>query len=195
MFFFMVIDDKAPSHNKIHQAEINEQLFVKIGENDSDALAELYRITHRAVYALVLSILKNPDLTQDVVQDTYIKIRSAAHLYQPQGKPLAWIFTIAKNMAFSAMRQNGSGISDEELPENDLRYSCVSDPTDRLVLSAALTILQEEERQVVILHAVSGVTFIEMAKAFDMPISTVLSRYHRALKKLKNYLIQKGAYQ
>ncbi|MEF9976007.1 MAG: RNA polymerase sigma factor, partial [Oscillospiraceae bacterium] len=81
MFFFMVIDDKAPSHSKIHQAEINEELFVKIGENDSDALAELYRITHRAVYALVLSILKNPDLTQDVVQDTYIKIRSAAHLY------------------------------------------------------------------------------------------------------------------
>ncbi|MEG2597399.1 MAG: RNA polymerase sigma factor [Oscillospiraceae bacterium] len=178
---------------KIRQAKIDEELFVRIGENDREALEELYLLTERAVYALVLSILRDPDATQDVVQETYLKIRSAAHLYQPQGKPLAWIFTISKNLAYSALRRQKVGtMCSEELPENDLRYSCVSDPTDRLILSAALEILQEDERQIVLLHAVSGVTHIEIARDFGVPISTVLSRYHRALKKLKKHLIQKG---
>lgn len=194
MIFFMMASGET-IHEKIRQETIDESLFTRIGENDSAAFEELYRLSERAVYALVLSILKDPSATQDVVQETYLKIWSAAHLYQPQGKPLAWIFTISKNLAFSFLRQNKTNmLSDEFIMEDDLRYSCVSDPTDRLVLEAALSILNESERQVILLHVVSGLTHREIAKAFDEPLSTVLSRYHRALKKLKKYLAEKEVF-
>ncbi|MEG1918008.1 MAG: RNA polymerase sigma factor [Oscillospiraceae bacterium] len=194
MIFYMVAETEAP-REKPRQGKLDEALLARIGRDDRDALEELYLTTERAVYALVLSILKNPEMTQDVVQDTYLKIRAAAHLYQPRGKPLAWIFSIAKNLAFDALRQGSSCIAAEEpVGVDDLRYSCVSDPTDRLVLTAALDILEEDERQLVLLHAVSGITHQELAKTLGMPLSTVLSRYHRALKKLKKHLTERGAF-
>lgn len=193
-YLLMVVKNQI-THKKNCPGTIEESLFVRIGEGDNAALEKLYLMTERAVYALIFSILKDPDATQDVVQETYLKIRGAAHLYRPQGKPLAWIFTIAKNLAVSTLRQRKTcQLSDEVLPENDLRYSCIFDPSDRIVLSAALTILEEEERKVVLLHAVSGITHREIAQAFEMPLSTVLSRYYRAIQKLKKHLKEKGTF-
>jgi RNA polymerase sigma-70 factor (ECF subfamily) len=49
----------------------------------------------------------------------------------------------------------------------------------------AMRVLSDEERQIVILHAVSGVKHREIAKIMEMPLPTVLSKYNRAMKKLK----------
>ncbi|MEF9942268.1 MAG: RNA polymerase sigma factor [Lachnospiraceae bacterium] len=195
MYVHTIISNDEGAEPKIRQSQIDETLFVRIGEDDCDAFAELYNLTERAVYALVLSILRDPDITQDVVQETYLKIRSASHLYKPQGKPLAWIFTISKNLAYSMLRKNKEHLAYEgELLEDSIQCSYIDDPVDRVVLVAALTILREEERQIVLLHIVSGMTHREIAKIFELPLSTVLSRYHRALKKLRKYLTQKEGF-
>jgi len=57
-----------------------------------------------------------------------------------------------------------------------------------LVLNAAMQTLSSEERQIIILHAVSGLKHIEIAELLSMPLSTVLSKYSRARKKLQNTL-------
>ena len=76
--------------------------------------------------------------------------------------------------------------------ENDARFSYISDPTDRLVLEAALKALGDEERQIVLLHAVSGLKHREIAADLGLPLSTVLSRYNRSLKKLQRFLTEEG---
>ena len=60
------------------------------------------------------------------------------------------------------------------------------------MLAAALKTLGDEERKVVLLHAVSGLKHREIAQDLGLPLSTVLSRYNRALKKLKRYLTEEG---
>ena len=55
---------------------------------------------------------------------------------------------------------------------------------ERQTLLDALMHLNEKERQIVLLHKVSGMKHREIAELFQMPISTVLSVYHRAMKKL-----------
>ena len=172
--------------------EPDEQLLVLVGEGDTLAFETLYRQTERAVYALALSILKNHDDAQDVAQETYLKVRAAAHLYVPQGKPLAWLFTITKNLCRDFLRTQGRTEQESEDPDYDVRLSYVSDPTDRLVLEGALKALGEEERQVVLLHAVSGLKHREIARDLGQPLSTVLSRYNRAIKKLQRYLNDEG---
>ena len=57
------------------------------------ALDELYSISERTMYAFALSLTKDHQRSLDLMQDTYVKIISAAHLYKPMGKPLAWMFT------------------------------------------------------------------------------------------------------
>ncbi|MDU1324986.1 MAG: RNA polymerase sigma factor [Clostridiales bacterium] len=176
------------------EGRLEERLLPLVGQGDSEAFEVLYRSTEKAVYALALSILKNPHDAEDIVQETYLKVRAAAHLYVPQGKPLAWLFTITKNLCRDLLRGQSRTEAAPDGAEDDLRFSYVSDPTDRLVLEAALKALGEEERQVVLLHAASGLKHREIARNLGLPLSTVLSRYSRALKKLQRYLTEEGVH-
>ena len=190
LFLSMVVPENTDCH-KPDKLNLDEALFPRIAANDMAAFEEFYRLTERTLYAFVLATLKNHDDALDVVQDTYLKIRSAAHLYQPMGKPMAWVFTIARNLSISKLRlkQKNDQIEMADL-ENDLNFSYVSDPEDQLVLQTALKILSLEETEIILLHAISGFTHREIAKNLDLNLSTVLSKYHRGLKKLKKYLIE-----
>lgn len=190
LFLSMMVLNNAGSAEK-QKLNIDEAVFTRIAENDMAAFEEFYRLTERSVYAFVLSTLKNHDDALDVVQDTYLKIRAAAHLYQPMGKPMAWVFTIARNLSISKIRNRQKNDSCEIADiENDLNFSYISDQEDQLVLQTALKILSSEETEIILLHAISGFTHREIAKNLDMKLSTVLSKYHRGLKKLKKYLIE-----
>jgi RNA polymerase sigma-70 factor (ECF subfamily) len=193
--FSFVIDDSLPENQKHTQLHIDESLFDQIGNNDLEAFEALYHLTERTMYAYILSIVRNHEDALDILHDTYLKILSAAHLYKPMGKPLAWMFTIARNLHRNKMRLQ-QRTSDEAAIEldNSLNFSYVSAPEDRLVLQAALKILSEEERQIVLLYAVSGMKHKEIARSIGLPLSTALSKYHRALKKLKVYLKEKGGF-
>jgi RNA polymerase sigma-70 factor (ECF subfamily) len=59
---------------------------------------------------------------------------------------------------------------------------------DSLVLREAMTVLSEEERQIVVLHALSDMKHRQIAEVMGMPLPTVLSKYSRAMKKLRNRL-------
>ena len=180
------------SNNKYNNI-IDEKLFERIGNNDMAALEELYHQTERTLYAYVLSIVKNHDKTLDLMQETYIKIMASAHLYKPMGKPLAWMFTIARNLYLSSLRKDKREVNYEtEIIEDDLKFSYVKDYEDRIVLETALKILDDEEREIILLYAVSGLKHKEIAKDLGLKLSTTLSKYHRALKKIRNYFDEGG---
>lgn len=190
LFLSMVLPENT-NFDKPKKITIDEAIFPKIAENDMAAFADFYRQTERVIYAYVLATVKNHDDALDVVQDTYLKIRAAAHLYKPMGKPMAWVFTIARNLAISKLRYKNKNDSIEvgDL-ENDLNFSYVTDNEDRVVLQAALKILSDEESEIILLHAISGFTHREIASNLGLKLSTVLSKYHRGLKKLKKYLTE-----
>lgn len=190
LFLCMVVPENQECDQK-RKLIIDEAIFQRIAANDMSAFEEFYRLTERTVYAFVLSTLKNHDDALDVVQDTYLKIRAAAHLYQPMGKPMAWVFTIARNLTISKLRIKNKHENVEMTDlENDLAFSYITDHEDRLVLQAALKILNGQEREIIFLHAISGFTHREIAQNLEMKLSTVLSKYHRGLKKLKKYLME-----
>ena len=61
-------------------------------------------------------------------------------------------------------------------------------PEDRQLLQTGLAALSQTERQVVLLHAVTGLKHREIAGILELPLATVLSKYHRALRKLKEWM-------
>lgn len=186
LLFCNIISEKYENNQNL---DIDEQLFVKIGNGDMNALEELYILTERTLYAYVFSIIKNHNDAIDIVQDTYIKIKSAAHLYKPMNKPLAWMFTISKNLTISRLRKTNrvTYIQREDMENSEL-FAYEMDRDDRIVLMAVLDKLDEKERSIIMLHAVSGMKHREIADCLNMPLSTVLSKYNRGLKKLKKYL-------
>lgn len=190
LFTFVYEDDpQNGGYNKKNPIEIDENLLKRIGNDDMAALDELYKITERTMYAFSLSLAKDHQKALDLMQDTYVKILSAAHLYKPMGKPLAWMFTIAKNLHYTNTKKENRNIflEPEEISKNK-SFSYVTDVDDRLVLEGVLSQLTEEEREIIMLYAVSGMKHKEIAESLGLKLSTTLSKYHRGLKKLREYL-------
>lgn len=169
---------------------IDEDLLHRIAQGDMEALRCLYDIAGYAVFGFALSMLKNKQDAEDILQDTFLKIRSAAHLYQPRGTPMAWILAMTRNFCLMKLREKQKNQAiEEKMMENTMLY--VQDNTNRVVLEAAFSILTDEERRIIMLHVLSGLKHREIAQILELPLSTVLSKNNRALKKLKQYL-QKG---
>lgn len=161
----------------------------KDSDDAQDALAEIYRLTSTAVYGFALSILKNSHDSEDVLHDCYIHLYSSAASYRSSGKPMAWILTITRNLCMSKLREkkrrNEADIEDwSEYIEEIGTLST----EERYVIRECMQVLSDEERQIVLLHALSGFKHREIASMMSLPLATVLSKYSRAVKKLQKRL-------
>lgn len=163
-----------------------DQHLAGIAAHDSEALEALYHSTCTAVYSFALSLLKNTHDAEDVLQECYLNIYAGAGAYRSAGKPMAWILTIAKNLCYQKLRERQRTA---DLPQEDWEPWLAAHEglshEDRLIIRQCMDILTSEERQIVTLHAVAGFRHREIAALLSLPLSTVLSKYHRAIKKLK----------
>lgn len=191
MILFSVING---SPQKRAPIKFDESLIARIGMDDEEAFLELYQSINQPLFAFILGLVADFHEAEDILQETYLKIRAAAHLYQPQGKPMAWIFTIARNLARMHFRQS-QRVADESIEDIDAEglFSSEMDYQDRIVMKNLLEKLDEDERTIILLHAVSGYKHREIAQYLEKPISTVLSRYNRGIKKLRKILEQAAA--
>ena len=163
-----------------------ETLLANIAAGDRDALGRLYAQTRGAVYAMAVGILKNAHEAQDVTQDVFVRIWERARQYRPGGSPMGWVLTLARNLALMRLRQTDRVRTLDEDAWNAVPAAAPAvTAEERAVLQTALADLTDQERQIVLLHAASGLKHREIGQLLDMPTATVLSKYHRALKKLR----------
>lgn len=170
----------------------HDRLLMLVKEGDREALRCLYEETAKSVYGYALSILKNPQDAEEAMQDTYLAVWDQAQRYHSDGKPMAWIFTITKNLCYMRLRRqlNRGGISLDELREQESGWEpgelCedIELAPEKYVLLEALKTLKEEERSIVLLHDAGGMKHREIAELLGLPLPTVLSKYRRTLKKL-----------
>ncbi len=181
---------------EIRVQEINNHILDKyieeIKNGNQEALADLYHMTNKKVYGLILSILKNKHDAEDVLHDCYVSIYSSAQSYRSSGRPLSWILGIARNLSLLRLREQrrAVNISYDDFEESYDYHQDIS-IEEKLVIREFMKILSEEEREIVYLHTIAGFKFREIAHICELALPTVLSKYHRALKKLRKEL-EKG---
>lgn len=173
---------------------VDENLIIRMAAGDGAAFKELYEQTASAVYGFALSILKNKHDAEDVMHDAFIKVYTAAVTYKPMGKPLAWMLTIVRNLCYTKMRSGG--VCEDISEYEDLVSAGNHDSVlDKMILQEALSKLDFEERQIVVLHSLTGLKHREIAEILELPTGTVLSKYNRSIKKLRKQLEEKGGEQ
>ena len=162
-------------------ARIKENLFEKIALGDDEAFQELYYSSYRQIFAFLLSLCGNYYDAEDLLQEVYIKIRRASGSYEPRGKPFSYLGKCRKEKGY--MNMESMEVLETQLGETNLGMV-----EDRMMLQAAFSKLSGEERNIIMLHLASGLKHREIAEILEKPLSTVLSRYNRALKKMKEEL-------
>ena len=185
MLSMLMTTEYAPAEDR-HKLQ---QLLIHIAGGEREALAELYQRTRAAVYGLALSYLKNAHDAQDLTQDVYVQVWDCAEQYRLTGSPMGWLLAVCRNLCLMRLRreERHAALSEEEWDAIPAR-ECGLDADERALLQGALASLTDKERRVVLLHAVTGLKHREIAALLELPLPTVLSKYHRALKKMRSFL-------
>ena len=167
------------------EREEMENCMMELSAGNTAAMEPLYRIANPSVYAFALSLLKSSHDAEEIAQECFVRAYLGAAGYRPQGKPMAWLMTIARNEALQLLRERRRTVA---MTPEDWQEQFSDRPDfsqeDLLTLRALLETLSDEERQIVSLHALGGLKHREIADMLELALPTVLSKYHRAMKKL-----------
>ncbi len=173
-------------------------LMNAVKARDRGAFAMLYDTTVRRIFGLALRITGQQELAEEVVNDVYLQVWRQAHSYAPErGKVIAWLCILCRSRALDALRRSNTRVRqtaidrDNSVPEQRDPYP----PPDLLAaveqgsaVHAALSKLNDTQRQLVALAYLRGYTHSELARFLEMPIGTVKTHLHRAMIKLKELM-------
>jgi len=167
--------------------KVSDRLMKQVAKYDSIAFEQLYNQSSGAVFGLAMSILGHQADAEDVVQETFISIYNKASTYKGKGKGMAWIFTITRNHALMKIRERNkhSHIDLDEVHNVGNENTIEEDIHKETLVKVLLNTLKEDERQIVVMHAMSNMKHKDIAQVMNLPLSTVLSKYKRSLDKLR----------
>jgi len=125
----------------------------------------------------------------DLVQDTLERAWNKFHLWRPGSDLRAWLFAIMHNVFVNQVRSRRNEIERtmEELPAIAVRAT-QSDALELADVERALNGLPDEQREVLLLVAVEGMTYDEVSRALAIPVGTVMSRLSRARERMRRLI-------
>jgi len=159
---------------------------------------EMVAEQQRKVYSFAHYFLGNPQEAEDVTQEVLLKLwRNWQRVRQESVRP--WLLRVTRNACYDRLRQRRSS-SRVFLPDTDPEVlettpGSGSDPEDlaqradfRRHLLAALEILAEPYRSILILREIQGLRYREISEILDLPLNTVRVYIHRGRRQLREEL-------
>jgi RNA polymerase sigma-70 factor, ECF subfamily len=134
------------------------------------------------------ALLRDGSAADDLVQDCLERVIGRWHQRRADGNARAWVFTILHNLALNQLKQaarRGAHLAIEDAGEAELASPASQE--DRLRhrdLLRGLQRLTEDQRCVLLLVSVEGLSYAEVAHVLDIPLGTVMSRLSRARESL-----------
>ena len=176
----------------------DEALAVEAKHGSEEAFRELVERFHRPVYALLVRIVRQPELAEDLSQETFLKAWKALARFDPERKFSSWIFKIAHNSALDELRRSGLetvsldapfSVDDgpPELPadlaaENPLLRTLAREAGRALEL--AVSRLRPAYRGILLLRFAQELSYDEIAEVLGVPLGTVKIHIFRARAEL-----------
>jgi RNA polymerase sigma-70 factor (ECF subfamily) len=155
------------------------------------AFAELYDLTVRRVYGMVLWVLRAPEHAEEVTQEVYAELwQQAARYSASKGSVIAWMVTVARRRAVDRLRSVSSEVARDE------RYAVAAEPAidevwDRATrkqdierLRRGLRSLTDRQSEALTLAYYENLTQSQIATRLNVPLGTVKTRIRDAMKRL-----------
>jgi len=174
-------------------------------QGSDDACRLLVERHERAVYNLIVRMVRDPSLAEDLAQETFLKAFRRLHTYDVSFRLSSWLLRIAHNTAIDALRRRRPAPLPLDLVEAGaeaarLPSSGAADSGERLLTQAelaraldrALDRLRPEYRRVVVLRYQEELGVEEIARVVGLPVGTVKSHLHRARAELARDLTEAG---
>ena len=159
-------------------------------DGDEDALRLLYLLYADNVFGFVLSIVHDEHDAEDITSEVFARLPRALTHYRVSSTPfVAWLLRVSRNAAPAGGRAQRS-VPLAEVPANDRAELQAHERLDDL--RAALEALPFDQRQVMVLRLVAGLTPGEVAERIGRSVDAVHALQHRARRRLREELTQAG---
>lgn len=173
-------------------------------EGDQQSLEILINRHKKRVYTYILLIVKNPQLAEDIFQDTFIKVIKSLRRgkYQDKGKFVSWVLRISHNLVIDYYRKQKyqNTVSNDDSEYDLLNSKNLADDNieefmvhDQIMKHVRLLVdhLPEDQRNVVYLRHYCGLSFKEIADQTGVSINTALGRMRYALINMRRMIEEK----
>lgn len=193
------LDARAPA------GELPEHLLIaRLRRRDSAAFETLVRTHQDRVYDFCVRMLGEREEAFDLTQEIFISIHQHLEKFRADAKLSTWIFRIAKNHCLNRikyLKRRGRGRSEEYGEANELSITesmgggsrpdeALSNQRERALVHRAIQQLDDDQRVLVVLRDVEGLSYEEIMEITELAEGTVKSRLHRAREKLVGILAQ-----
>lgn len=164
-------------------SQTDTELIAAANRGDEAAFETLYHRHRDWVVNLAYRWTGDRDLALDVMQETFFALAKKFPGFQLTAKLQTFLYPVIRNLAVSARRKSGLTQAGETLEPNAPQTDPSRDGDD--ALQSALAALGQEHRDVLLLRFVDDLSLAEIADILGIPLGTVKSRLHHALKQLR----------
>jgi RNA polymerase sigma-70 factor, ECF subfamily len=173
------------------------QLIDETLNGNSSAFGRLVTCYQDRLYNTLVHVTGSADDARDVCQDAFVQAFVKLKSFQRTSAFYTWLYRIALNMAISRGRKKRPTMSVEQHRESTGEDPVAREglPADRLEqqeridqVRAALSMLDDDFRTVLVLREIDGHSYDVIAEMLDLPLGTVRSRLHRARMELREQL-------
>lgn len=184
----------------------DEDLMSLLQEGEGDAFEMLEKRHSRRIYNFLFKYTRDRQLTEDLVQETFLRVYKSRYSYRRIAKFTTWLYTIAGNLARTEYRKrtrvtllslHSNGALSEyevEIPDESHVPDVQADLTiEHERVQRAIDHLPDIFREVVVLRGVQDLTYDEIQEITGIPLGTIKSRIHRGRSLLERMLTESVA--
>ncbi|NJB35985.1 RNA polymerase sigma factor [Croceivirga sp. JEA036] len=167
---------------------LEKHIIELLQERDEKAISLLYDNYGDTLYGVAFKVVKDEDLAQDVVQESFIKIWKKSDSYDPsKAKLFTWLFRITRNTAIDKLRSvNTKADKEIQIDVSDV-YNLGEQSIRPEFLDVKQHLDQIEEKYRIVLEALffEGMTQQEASDELDIPLGTIKSRLKIGLREMR----------
>ncbi len=173
-------------------SHLTRQAVAKAKQGDPEGLHYLYVRYADDVLRYVTSFVRDHHEAEDITQNVFAKLMTAIKKYEQREVPFdAWILRVSRNAALDHLRAKRA-IPTDEVRQVDIGRAQTGLDRGR-ALREALEELPEDQREVLVLRHIVGLSPVEIAGALDKTESSVHGLHHRGRRSLRASLVELGA--
>ena len=160
------------------------EVFLELKRGDQSHFNWFYENSKKQLFYNILSYTKNYELSEDLLQETYVKFLTNIKNIDDKVNVLGYLMVMSKNITLDYFKKNNRI---ETLNEEDISFED-NKIHETMLVSKIKEILNDIEFKILILHILGELTFNEIKDIVKKPLGTVLWIYNKSLKKVRKEL-------
>ncbi len=173
----------------------DNSLMLRVKEGDVQKLGLLYERYKKRLFGFFYQMNRNADLSEDLVQNVFMKILKYKHTYTEESNFVVWVFQIARNTSYDSFKKSKSSMHRDIddvghlINANDDIHGSIAKRENMITLKRAIEMLSPEQKELIVLSKFKELKYKELGEIVGCTEGNARIKVHRALNQLKDIFL------